>query len=72
MFAQSAAMGALPILRAATDPEAAGGAYFGPGGRAGMTGYPVLGRSSARSYDPVLQQRLWAESERLTGVSYPV
>ncbi len=37
-----------------------------------MTGYPVLGRSSARSYDPGLQQRLWAESERLTGVTYPV
>jgi hypothetical protein len=36
-----------------------------------MTGYPVPGRSSARSYDPVLQQRLWAESERLTGVTYP-
>ena len=72
MFAQSAAMGALPILRAATDPEAAGGAYVGPGGPAGMTGYPVLARSSARSYDPGLQQRLWAESERLTGVTYPV
>ncbi|MGD0938016.1 MAG: SDR family NAD(P)-dependent oxidoreductase [Streptosporangiaceae bacterium] len=72
IFAQSAAMGALPILRAATDPEAAGGAYFGPASRAGMTGYPVPGRSSARSYDPGLQQRLWAESERLTGVTYPV
>ncbi|MGO9782560.1 MAG: oxidoreductase [Streptosporangiaceae bacterium] len=72
VFAQSAALGALPMLRAATDPEAAGGAYFGPAGRAGMTGYPVPGRSSARSYDPALQQRLWAESERLTGVTYPV
>jgi hypothetical protein len=32
LFAQSAAMGALPTLRAATDPAAVGGQYYGPGG----------------------------------------
>jgi len=72
LFAQSAAMGALPMLRAASDPEARGGEYYGPGGRTGMTGYPQRGRSSTRSFDADLQRRLWAESERLTGVTYPV
>jgi len=72
LFAQSAAMGALPILRAATDPAAAGGEFFGPGGPAQAKGYPVLVSPAARSRDQSAQRRLWAESERLTGVSYPV
>jgi len=72
LFAQSAAMAALPILRAATDPHARGGEYYGPGGRTGFAGYPERARSSARSHDADLQRRLWAESERLTGITYPV
>lgn len=72
VLAQSAAMGALPVLRAATDPRACGGEYYGPGGRLGTKGYPVRVTSSARSQDPALQRRLWEESERLTGVTYPV
>ena len=72
VVAQSAAMGALPILRAATDPGARGGEYYGPGGRTGLRGYPDRTRPSARARDVDLQRRLWAESERLTGVSYPL
>jgi len=72
LFAQGAAMGALPLLRAATDPQAGGGDYYGPGGRGGMTGYPQLALPAARAHDADLQRRLWAESERLTGVTYPV
>ncbi len=72
LFTQSAAMGALPTLRAATDPAAAGGEYFGPAGLAQVKGYPVRVSSTARSRDQAAQQRLWAESERLTGVTYPV
>ena len=72
LFGQSAAMGALPTLRAATDPAAAGGEYYGPGGLAQFKGYPVRVSSTARSRDEVTQRRLWAESERLTGVTYPV
>src|SRR5450755_368334 len=72
VFGQSAAMGALPLLRAATDPQAGGGDFYGPGGRTGMTGCPALVTSSARAHDADLQRRLWAESERLTGVTYPV
>ena len=72
VFKQSAAMGALPTLRAATDPAARGGEYYGPGGFAQMTGYPVRVSSNGRSRDEQAQRRLWAESERLTGVTFPV
>jgi NAD(P)-dependent dehydrogenase (short-subunit alcohol dehydrogenase family) len=71
---QNARMGALPTLRAATDPSARGGEYFGPR-RYGLrrrfyTGYPALVDSSARSRDEADQARLWQVSEQLTGVSY--
>jgi NAD(P)-dependent dehydrogenase (short-subunit alcohol dehydrogenase family) len=69
---QPAAMGALPTLRAATDPAATGGAYYGPNGFLQFTGYPVLVRSSTRSQNADVQRRLWAESEKLTQVSFPV
>jgi len=69
---QSAAMGALATLRAATDPAARGGEYYGPGGRGELKGYPRLVASTERARDVEAQQRLWQESERLTGVSYPV
>jgi NAD(P)-dependent dehydrogenase (short-subunit alcohol dehydrogenase family) len=70
--AQNAEMGALPLLRAATDPKARGGEYYGPGGMMGTRGYPRLATSSALSHDEELARRLWAESERLTGVRYPL
>ncbi|HEX4291129.1 MAG TPA: oxidoreductase [Trebonia sp.] len=72
---QNVRMGALPELRAATDPSARGGQYFGPR-RAGLrrrfyTGYPAVVESSARSRDEADQARLWQTSQQLTGVSYP-
>jgi len=69
-FTHTVERGALPILRAATDPHAAGGEYYGPGGRFEFTGEPVLLSSSARSYDAARQEQLWRLSERLTGVRY--
>ncbi|WP_433796449.1 SDR family NAD(P)-dependent oxidoreductase [Actinoplanes sp. CA-252034] len=68
---QTPAMGALPTLRAATDPAALGGQYYGPGGRYEVKGHPRLVTSSAQSYDIAVQQRLWAASEELTGVTFP-
>jgi NAD(P)-dependent dehydrogenase (short-subunit alcohol dehydrogenase family) len=68
---QSPQMGALATLRAATDPNASGGEYYGPPGRAQFTGYPTRVDSSPRSHDTEAQPRLWQESERLTGVTYP-
>jgi NAD(P)-dependent dehydrogenase (short-subunit alcohol dehydrogenase family) len=69
-FAQSALTGALATLRAATDPEARGGEYYGPPGRLQYTGYPQRVQSTAQSHDQDAQRRLWRESEQLTGVSY--
>jgi NAD(P)-dependent dehydrogenase (short-subunit alcohol dehydrogenase family) len=71
-WVQDAEAGALPTLRAATDPAAIGGTYYGPDGFLQLTGYPVVVRSSARSHNGEAQRRLWAMSEQLTGVSYPV
>ena len=68
---QSTQMGALPILRAATDPNAQGGEFYGPPGR-GYIGHPVRVQSSARSRDEHTQRRLWRESELLTGVTYGI
>jgi NAD(P)-dependent dehydrogenase (short-subunit alcohol dehydrogenase family) len=62
---------ALPILRAATDPHARGGDYFGPNGWKEFTGrHPVPVQSTPLSHDADLQRRLWDESARLTGVTY--
>jgi len=72
LVAQSAAMGALPTLRAATDPAAVGGQYYGPGGFREIRGHPVVVTSSARSHDAEVQRRLWTVSEDLTGVTYPI
>ncbi|HEY2550429.1 MAG TPA: oxidoreductase [Streptosporangiaceae bacterium] len=69
-FAQSAEVGALATLRAATDPGVRGGDYYGPPGKRQYTGYPERVESSDRSHDTADQHRLWQESERLTGVSY--
>jgi NAD(P)-dependent dehydrogenase (short-subunit alcohol dehydrogenase family) len=71
-MSQKAAMGALPVLRAATDPGVLGGQYYGPRGLFGTRGYPKLAHSSRRSHDTALQHRLWAVSEDLTGVTFPV
>ncbi|OHT92249.1 SDR family NAD(P)-dependent oxidoreductase [Mycobacterium syngnathidarum] len=68
---QEAAMGALPTLRAATDPGALGGQYYGPDGLGEQKGHPKVVTSNERSYDIELQRRLWAVSEELTGVTYP-
>ena len=69
---QSAAKGALPQLRAATDPDAVGGQYYGPDGFMEWRGNPVVVTSTERSHDRDLQQALWAESERLTGITWPI
>jgi NAD(P)-dependent dehydrogenase (short-subunit alcohol dehydrogenase family) len=71
-FGQTPAQGALPQLLAATNPAAEGGQYWGPEGFMELKGYPKLVASSARSHDVDIQKRLWATSEQLTGVRFPV
>jgi len=70
LLAQSAAMGALPTLYAATAPDVRGGDYIGPDGLGEQWGHPKKVRSNARSHDPEAQRRLWEISEQLVGVRY--
>jgi NAD(P)-dependent dehydrogenase (short-subunit alcohol dehydrogenase family) len=70
LFAQSAEMGALPTLYAATVPDLPGGTYVGPGGRAEQRGYPKVVTAAGKAYDEQAWQRLWEVSEQLTGVHY--
>jgi hypothetical protein len=61
-------MGALPTLRAATDPKVKGGEYYGPSRRFRTVGPPIRQRPSAESRDIQLARRLWDLSVELTGV----
>jgi NAD(P)-dependent dehydrogenase (short-subunit alcohol dehydrogenase family) len=70
LLGQSAAMGALPTLYAATVPELPGGSFVGPGGPLELRGPPRLVSSSSASKDPATARRLWEASEGLTGVRF--
>ncbi len=72
LVTQDAAGGALPTLRASTDPGVQGGQYYGPSGFAQSQGAPVIVGSSKKSHDAERQRKLWAVSEELTGVTFPV
>jgi len=70
LIMNSSAEGALPTLRAATDPEAISGDYYGP------AGWGEFARSAKRAVidpaarDSQLWERLWQISEDLTGVTF--
>ncbi|MFE3761528.1 oxidoreductase [Streptomyces sp. NPDC059104] len=68
VLAQPAAKGALPTLYAATAPGVGQDAFFGP--RLGWRGAPVPSWRAGRTLDDAAGERLWAASEKLTGVSY--
>jgi hypothetical protein len=70
LFAQSADMGALPTLYAATFPDLPGGTFVGPGGRREQRGYPTVVTAASKAYDEHAWRRLWDVSEELTGVHY--
>jgi len=70
MMIQPASMGALPEIRAAVDPTAKGGEYYGPNGKREVKGYPVVVQSNAASHDIESARKLWELSEKLTGVDF--
>ncbi len=72
LVAQSTEMGSLPILYAATAPEAVHRAYYGPRGFAGARGYPGRTYPNRKKISKDLQQELWQISEKMTGVQFPV
>ncbi|MGE2737486.1 oxidoreductase [Mycolicibacterium vaccae] len=69
-FVHDADAGALPILRAATDPAAVAGDFYGPGGRFQTTGAPVKVEPSESARDPLIASRLWEIAESRTGVKF--
>lgn len=68
---QGPAAGALPTLRAAVDPQARGGDYYGPRGLFELAGYPKRARTSGAAKNMDNAGRLWRISEELTGVRFP-
>lgn len=70
IIGQKAEKGVLPTLRAATDPNAISGDYFGPDGFREMRGNPVKVKSNAMSLNAQKAEQLWTLSEKLTGIKY--
>src|SRR5690606_20923751 len=69
LFSQPASSGALPLVHAACETVIPGG-YYGPTGLGQMNGRPGRVPPGRRALDHAVGARLWAESERMTGVSY--
>jgi NAD(P)-dependent dehydrogenase (short-subunit alcohol dehydrogenase family) len=70
LWAQSAEVGALSPLYAATVPDLEGGSFVGPKHLLGHRGHPQIVRATGRAYDEESAERLWEKSEELTGVRY--
>jgi protochlorophyllide reductase len=70
LISQSALMGTLPQLYAATEEHITGGELVGPGGVAKSRGYPKVDPQARNEYDRSAAARLWEVSEELTGVTY--
>ena len=64
------ATGVLPMLRAATDPAAKGGEFYGP--RVMQFGGAVKETPSRKARDGENAKRLWTASESLTGITFDV
>ncbi|MDP9796108.1 NAD(P)-dependent dehydrogenase (short-subunit alcohol dehydrogenase family) [Catenuloplanes nepalensis] len=67
---QDPAQGALPILYAATSPQATGGGYYGPKGFQSLRGLPGMTVVPENARDPQLGATLWTTLERLGNVSF--
>ena len=70
LVAQSASDGAQPSLFAAAAPEARGGACYGPTRLGETRGPPGLSRIFPQASSQEVGARLWALSEKLTGVAF--
>jgi len=71
VLGQTDVNGAVPLLYGVAGPGLRGGEYLGPDGLLAMRGSGAeVQKPSAAAMDDDAARRLWAESERLTGVSY--
>lgn len=72
IIGQSAAMGAWPLLLAATDPTLTGGEYVGPSSLGQTRGRPRLVGMTRWARDEDLADNLWGASEAAAGVTFHV
>jgi NAD(P)-dependent dehydrogenase (short-subunit alcohol dehydrogenase family) len=70
LFSQSAADGALPVLRAATDPALSSGDYIGSVGLMELRGPPGSVPPPRQALDRADGEALWALAEHKTGVTF--
>jgi NAD(P)-dependent dehydrogenase (short-subunit alcohol dehydrogenase family) len=70
LLLQSKERGARPVVRAALDPAAANGSFWGP--RFGLTGAPVATRPVAASAAPAFGAEVWRQAEAATGVTFSI
>ncbi|WP_280302320.1 SDR family NAD(P)-dependent oxidoreductase [Nocardia abscessus] len=70
MLMGSAAGAAWPALYAATSPDVTSGEFIGPAGRDQTSGTPKPSKLPKGADDTELGARLWADSERLTDVTF--
>jgi NAD(P)-dependent dehydrogenase (short-subunit alcohol dehydrogenase family) len=72
LMAQSAELGALPTLYAATQPGLSGGTYVGPDGLGEQRGHPHVVQPNRAARDEQDAARLWSVCEELTGVRFEI
>ncbi|GAA2076586.1 SDR family NAD(P)-dependent oxidoreductase [Pseudolysinimonas kribbensis] len=70
LFLQSKERGAWPVVRAAIDPDAEGGTFWGP--HRGLVGRPAPAKPVASSADPAFGAEVWRQAEAATGVAFPI
>jgi NAD(P)-dependent dehydrogenase (short-subunit alcohol dehydrogenase family) len=70
LFLQSKERGAWPVVRAAIDPDAEGGTFWGP--HRGLVGRPALAKPAASSADPAFGAEVWRQAEAATGIAFAV
>ena len=69
-FAQGKDAGALSTVRAAADPTARGGEYWGPDGWRQLRGSPTVVQARNRARDIHSASTLWSMAETMTGVPF--
>lgn len=71
LVGQSASMGALPTLMAATAPGLRGSTYIGPSGPFELRGLPKIVKAPRQAYNENTAKQLWELSEAATGIRFP-
>jgi len=70
LFSQGPDQGVLPTLRAAFDPNANSGDYFGPSRFFEMHGSPILVKSNELSHSLEAAKKLWEVSAQMTNIKF--